>query len=406
MAKEKVTCPDCGKEVKSLGLAAHRRIVHGIGAQNTGEEETIPEGTASITAPKTLTLSGEDLGIADMLIRSGFAKDLNELTHKSLNFTHSNLNRLGGGYKMEQNPREETFEDIEKMKDRNILRKFKELQVKAMEEELENKKSKSPEVKPETDDEEKIIKQMERQIRIKTMKKALDEGEFSLGKMMEMRMMDRMFGDTGKSSEVQALQNQLNSLQQQMQQERLIASQQLQNERVIQKIEQMGKPGMTAQDVLTFTSDKERAVKEIELQLQLQQEKATGEKLAQLQQQIIQAQQGGGLTAQRIQAFNEELKAIKSMASELGESKKGAGEYISETITNIATQLQPALTKMIEQKQQPQQFPPYQEMPQYPPQKIPQEMPQQYPHQSDLTSSEQQISDTMSDMYIKERKQQ
>lgn len=451
--KEMVKCPKCGKEVKKQGLAAHIRIKHegGIVIKQAKPEaplEVPPEIKSTIIASKNINYTGEDLGMADILIKAGYAQDLDELAHKNLRLANSLIN-FQGGKNMEnpkeetfediekmrdrnmvrkfkeherkameeeldmENPKEkqeETFEDIEKMKDRNIIRKFKELQVKAMEEELEDKKQSKSEVKPEIDDEEKIIKQMERQIRIKTMKKALDEGEFSLGKMMEMRMMDRMFGDnTGKSSEVQALQNQLNSLQQQMQQERLVASQQLQNERVIQKIEQMGsqQPGMTAQDVLTFTSDKDRAVKEIGLQLQMQQEKATGEKLAQLQQQIIQAQQGGGLTTQRIQAFNEELKAIKSMAAEFGDKPKGAGEYISETITNIATQLQPALTKMIDQKQQQQQFPPYpQEFPLQPPQEFPQEMPQEYPHQSDLTSSEQQISDTMSDMYIKKRKQQ
>ena len=405
MAEKEFVCDDCGKSFKTVqGLQGHIRFAH----KEPGKKEAPPE-TASITAPKTVNLSGEDLGIADMLIRSGFAKDLNELTHKSLNFTNSNINRIGGYM---ENPREETLEDVNKMRDRDIVRHYKELQIKAMEKELEGKKEK--EEKPS--DEDKVIQQMEKQIRLKALKKASSDDDFDFDKLMKYKMMDKMFGSSGGSSEVQAMQNQLNQLQQQLQQERLVAAQQLQNERVIQKIEQMSQaqPGMTAQDVLTFTSDKATAVKEIDIRLQAEKEKLTTEKLNQLQQQIQQAQQGGGLTTQRLQGFREELKAIKEMQSEIGDREKSGSEVFGEQLTRVAEKALPSLIELGKQRMQQQQFiqpqpPQFSEPEQFHhPDDIensePIEIPESRQQFSEMTPSEKQISNTMSDMYLKKRR--
>lgn len=418
MGKEMVICPDCGKEVKSQGLAAHRRIVHEGLTPGQGKQEA-PQDTASITAPKTITLSGEDLGVADMLLRSGFAKDLNELTHKSLNFTNSNINRIGG-IQMEQPKKEETLEDIDKMRDRDIVRKFKEQQLKSMEKDLEDKQDKKLEKKEPEDEEEKILKQMERSARIKAMKKALDEGDFSLSKMMEMRMMDKMFGGS-ENSGVQALQNQILQMQNQLQQERLVAAQQLQNERVLQKIEQMGnaQPGMTAQDVLAMTAREQTITKEADIKLQEARDKLVAERFNQLQLQMQQAaQQGGGLTPQKTKEFLESINAIKELSAVVNPEgkEKGIGEFIGQNLTNLIPLAKDAMDlgkrnmdlKQQEMMMQAQNLPapiqnPQMQNPEFQPPQETEQFPEQFPPQPEM-SLQQQMDDTMTNMYIKKKK--
>lgn len=244
------------------------------------------------------------------------------------------------------------------------------------------------------------------------MKKALEEkesGGLDIDSLIKWKLMDRMFSNNPEDSRVQAMQNQLQQLQQQLQQEKVSSQQQLQNERVIQRLEQMGsQKGLTAQDVLQFTSDKEAAIKLKDFEIQKERDARVEQRIKEIEKEIRQG--GESLPIQRLTQFREELKAIKEMSHELGEREKSTGEYFSETIGNIAEKAIPPLTQLLEQKrqqqmqmQQPQIFP---QPPQNPGLELKEiENPEEpEPLRADMTGTEKQISDQMSDMYIRKRK--
>ena len=106
-----------------------------------------------------------------------------------------------------------------------------------------------------------------------------------------------------------------------------------------------------------------------------------------------------------LSSFKEQLNTVKELSTMVGEREKGAGEYISETIGNVATQLQPALQNYMEQKQQQAMQPPM--MPQVPmPGQHPQMLQEEYQEpefpmpEAQISESEKQMSNTLSDMYI------
>ena len=104
------------------------------------------------------------------------------------------------------------------------------------------------------------------------------------------------------------------------------------------------------------------------------------------------------------------------MAAEIGQREKGAGEYISETIGQVADKIGPVISDYIKNKeaqkqqamqeiiQQPPietQQPETQPTPSTPEQTQPEPPKQENPF--GLTGSEQELSNQMADMYLKKR---
>lgn len=238
------------------------------------------------------------------------------------------------------------------------------------------------------------------------MKKALEEkegGGLDIDSLIKWKLMDRMFSNP-ENSGVQAMQNQLQQMRQELQQEKLLSQQQLQNERVIQKLEQMrGQQGLTAQDAITFMADKQTAIGQKDIELQ----RLRDERLKEIREEMDEVKQSGGaLGPKRLKELREEIAGIKEMSHELGEREKGAGEYISETIGNVANTLQPAITRLIEQKERQREMQMQMQQPQFQlprnPEPEPVEaQPPEPQYQTDMTETEKQMADQMEQMYIK-----
>jgi len=373
---------------------------------------------------KSIDFSGKDIATMEMLINAGVGEDPSDLAKKGIDLlyrsVHMPFNQQQLNLNQEQmqtkESKEETFEDIDKMKEKDIVRRYKELQIKRMERELNGGNSGQ---KPSED---KLIEQMEKQMKIKSMKETLkDNKEDGMGvdQLFKWKMMDKMFGNSEKSSEsqaVQALQTQVNSLHQQLQQEKASAQQQMQNERMMQKIEQMGnQKGMTAQDVLTFSADKQSVIKAAESEIQKQrdfthkaeQEALRTEQDLKLKELKIEMEKVKSGKKSDLKDFVEKFEEVKRISAVIGEREKGTGEMVMESIGNIAEKAGPALTEFLKAKQQP---PMPQQLPQEFPQEFPQELPPEQPNfesinpSSELTASEKQMSKTMGDIYLKNPK--
>ena len=115
------------------------------------------------------------------------------------------------------------------------------------------------------------------------------------------------------------------------------------------------------------------------------------------------------MAAKSILQIKEQIAAVKEMSKTLGDKEKGAGEYIAETITDVAGKALPALQTLMEQKQQRAMMqPPIQQIetdPQVmqPTSQMPMEQMPVEPNEG-LTPTEQQISNQMEDMYLKRRR--
>ena len=335
-----------------------------------------------------------------------------------LAFSLFNMGSLGKDHAMESNKeqgKEETFEDIDKMKERDTLRRYKELQIRRMEKEVNGGNTGQKPV------EDRTMEQLEKDIRIKSMRKALndDSGGMNLDKMIQLKMMDRMFTNpekSGDSQAVQALQTQLNLIQQQMQQERNIAQQNLQNEKVLQKLEQFANSGKQpdqfkeyVQEINKVNAARDLKIREIEA-VRDKEKDATikismDTKMKELETQIQMAQQYGGMGKKRLKELQEEVTAVKEMGKLLGQDndkEKTAGDYISETVAGTAEKLAPALQAWAERgrQQPPQPQPLAMQHPQAPNPPTPLEpQPLESDPKSDLTRSEKEISDRSSEIY-------
>jgi len=412
LKKNRYYCPDCNKYVKMTKEEKSEPLVKQI-PQPKEPEITKEEPSKSISTKKTVDYDASDLHIGQILIDMGYAKDLGDLTRKNMKLAFSlmNMGSLGKQFNtMELNKeqtKEETFEDIDKMKEKDIVRRYKELQVRRMEKEIDGGKS------GQKMSEDKLIESMEKQMRIKTLKEALkggDEDGLNMDKMFKYKMMGNMFGNPGKSSEsqaFQALQTQLNSLKDQLQNERNLAQQKLQNETVIHKLAEFGnQKGMTAQDVLAFATDKQSVVKAAESEIQKQKEqthKAELEtlkaeqdlKLKELEKEMEKVKSGN---KSDLKGFIEKFKEVKQISAEIGDREKGTGEMVMESLGNVAEKVGPALVEFAKQKQQPvyQSPPPAEQLPQ----ELPPEQPNPEPNPLGLTPSEQDMSNTMESIYL------
>lgn len=414
LKKNRYYCPSCKKYVKTTKKEKSEPLVKEIPSPKEPEINK-EEPSKSISTKKTVDYDASDLHIGQILIDMGYAQDLGDLARKNMKLAFSlmNMGALGKQFNaMELNKeqtKEETFEDIDKMKEKDDLRRYKNLQIKRMEKELNEGNS------GQKLSEDKMIESMEKQIRIKTMKEALKSGNedgMGVNELFKWKIMSSMFDNPGKSSDsqaFQALQTQFNSLQEQMRQERNLAQQKLQNETVIHKLEQFGnQKGMTAQDVLSFTADKQSAVKEAELEIQKQreythkaeQDALRAEQNSKMKELEIEMEKVKSGKQSDLKDFVEKFKEVKQISAEIGEREKGTGEMVMEGLGKVAESVGPSLAELIKQKreqQPPQQLPPPAE--QLPPE-LPPEQPNPEPNPLGLTETERQMSDQNAEMYI------
>ncbi len=398
----KFLCPDCHKFVKveeDEKAEPQVTVIEKPEKSKKKEPEEIQEGPQKlIVAPKTIKYDASDLHMGEILINIGFAKDLNDLTRKNMKLAFSlmNMGALGKQVNaMESN--ENKKEDANEMIDKSLKQQLLQAQIENMSKGGDQKGTDPLSTMM-------LMRMMENQEKGKS---SGDNG--FMNNMMWMQMMQSMAKPQTDSS----LKGEIAELKHQMQMQQMM-NQQAQTQQGNQSSQQF------MQQMESIRADRDKSIKEAEivaqqekdknLQLAFENRRIELESRLKAMEREMKETGGGKMATQRLQQMKEDINAVKEMSGLIGNKEKGAGEYISETVANVATTLQPALTKLIEQKeqqkamqQQTQQFPPEPTTP----------MPAEAygaveeatqnpgPQPSDMTQTEQDISNQMEEMYLK-----
>ncbi len=405
---KKYLCPDCQK---FLSVSDEEKVEPQVVVETKKEDKstqakeilTEQEGAKKIvTMGKNIRYDASDLHMGEILINLGFAKDLNDLSRKNMKLAFSlmNMGAVGKNFNtMELNETNDPNEMIDKS-----------------------------------------LKQQLLQAQIENMKKGNEKGGSDpLSTMMLMRMMENQ--DKGKSSGDNGFMNNLVMMQMmqamskpreesQLQREIADLKHQMQLQQMMNQQQQMQQGNTSSQEFMQrmeeIRSERDRSIKEAEIAAQQERDKnlqmAFDNRRIELENRLqnmekeMKQKSGGQMATTRIKEMQEEIKAIKEMSKILGDKDKTTSENIMEGLTNVANTVGPPLVEVLKQKNQPQivrQLPPepgeYQMVDaQGQPVDLQTEQPVNVapPAQENpegMTTTEREMSNTMSDIYLKKR---
>ena len=394
-------CPDCNLYVKVSDEEKEEPQVTEIPQSQEEEQSGKPEkgkrkepevvqegGTKLIITPKTVKYDAADLHMGEILIDHGFAKDLNDLSRKNMKLAFSLMNMGAVG---------KQFNTMETNQEPDPKRTMAQIQ----EQKLMESYIKSLDSGSHTDP--MMTMMMMRMLENQGKGKESGDNGF-MKEMMQIQMMKTMAG--GNDQQASALQRELADLKHQQSLYQVVAQQQQ-----TQQGNQMSQEFMAKMENIKAERDKE--VKRIEIEAQGQRDKnmqlVFNTKLQEIQndmEKVVTEAKKKGEKAD-LTSFAEQFKTVKELSKMVGDKEKGAGEYIAETVGELGKNVGPALMEFAKQKREQQAMQP-QQMPQ-PPEEL-QEVPQPpqqemtLPSNPELTPSEQEMANTMEDIYIKERK--
>ncbi len=412
-------CPQCNKMVSSPFVS---------------KSETIAESPASkdrpfeILSSRNIKFSGNELAQAEMLIESGVAKNFNDLAKKAFNvlFLKEKLNKAFGTdiNKMENketNPETTTKEpdpgralkaiqegdlfqaQIDKLKQSGSGDNTVELMDRALKQQMLQAQIDGMRGKGNADPLSTMM--MMRMMENQGSGKDVGENNF-MDKMMQIQMMNAM-----KPQADVGLQREIADLKQQMQMQQMLSQQQQQQQGQTSSQEFM-------QAMEKLRAERDQSIKTAEIDAQQERDKnlqlAYDNRRIELESRLKamekeMKEKGGGMATERIKNMKEEIAAVKEMSVLLGDKEKGTGEMIMESLGTVAEKAGPAITEFLKAKREQPPMP--HQLPQEPSQEFPQELPPEQPNpesanpSSELTPSEQQMSDLKSEMYIQKRKE-
>ncbi len=381
-------CPGCNKFVQSPDIKK--------GGETIREVKSSKDRPYEIASSRNIKFSGNELAQAEMLIQSGVASNFNDLAKKAFNilFLKEKVNKAFGM-------------DINKMEreEPNPERTMKEIQQQEMMKAYIEGMRKGNQTDPLSM--MMLMRMMDNKEQGKSSNNVMD-------KMLEIQMMKSVMG--GQNSETSGLQKEIAELKHQM------STQQMLNQN--QQMQQTGQSSQQfMQEMEKIRSERDKSIKQAEVDaqkerdknLQLAFENRRIELEGRLQAIEKEKKQGSGnLASNRIKEMKEEIAAIKELSAMIGDREKGAGEMIVEGLGNVVDKVGPAFTELLKQKRQQTPYPPAQENLPPQPSQVPQEVPPQAfetPNPnldeplppSDMTPTEKEMSDQMSDMYIKKK---
>ncbi len=390
-------CPDCNLYVKVSDEEKTEPQVTEL-PQTEGDEEPsekpergrkkepdmIQEGRAKLLiAPKTIKYDAADLHMGEILINLGFAKDLNDLTRKNMKLAFSLMNMGAVG---------KQFNTMESNQEPDPKRTMKEIQEQEMMKAYIDGMKKGDSTDP--------LMTMMMMRMFENQGKGKETGDNGFMKdLMQMQMLKTMGG--GNDQQSSALQRELADLKHQQSLYQVMAQQQQ-----TQQGNQMSQDFMAKMENIKAERDKE--MKRIEIEAQGQRDKnmqlVFNTKLKEIQTEMQKVAEEAKRKGQKadLSSFKEQFNTVKELSAMMGDKEKGAGEYIADTVGKIGEQVGPALMEFAKQKReqqamQPAQMPPvpeeFQEVPQ-PPQGM------TLPPNPELTPSEQEMANTMEDMYL------
>lgn len=377
-------CPQCNKYITSPNMK-------GKGIESLKEVKPSKDRPYEILSARNIKFSGNELAQAEMLISSGVANNFNDLAKKAFNilFLREKVDKAFRGENNMENQKPNPKETMAQIQEQEMMKAY----IDSM------KKGDSADPMMTM----MMMKMLENQ------NKGVDSGSNGFMKdLMQMQMMKMMSG--GDNQQSNALQRELTDLKQNMQVTQLMSQQ-----NQTQQGSQMNQEYLTKMENIRAERDKD--LKKMEVNAQIQRDKnmqlvfetKVKEIQNEMQRATEEAKSKGGKAD--LTSFKDQLSMVKELSGMVGEREKGAGEYISETITNVAGQLQPAITNYMQQQQQKQMQPQYAQAPpmaEQPPQEAPgnpapapEYVEPEFPMpESDMSSTEHQMSDVMSSIYI------
>jgi len=375
-------CPQCNRMVSSPFVSKSETIA----------ETKSQKGEYQILSSRNIKFSGNELAQAEMLIESGVANNFNDLAKKAFNilFLKEKVNKAFGIdiNKMENKEKETKSDDTSEIIDKSLKQQLLQAQIDNM------KKGGS-----QGGSDALSTMMMMRMMENTGTGKDSNDNNF-MDKMMQIQMMNSM-----KPQADVGLQREIADLKQQMQMQQMLNQQQQQQQGQTSSQEFM-------QSMEAVRSERDQSIKAAEISAQQEKDKnlqlAYDNRRIELESRLkamekeMKEKGSGSMATQRIRDMKEEISAVKEMSVILGDKEKGTGEMVMEGIGTLAEKAGPALAEFLRTKrEQPQQ---------QLSQELPQELPPEQPNpesmnpSSELSPSEQQMSDTMSDMYIQKKK--
>jgi len=376
-------CPQCNRMVSSPFVSKSETIAE------TKSQKGEPY---QILSSRNIKFSGNELAQAEMLIESGVANNFNDLAKKAFNilFLKEKVNKAFGIdiNKMENKEKETKSDDTSEIIDKSLKQQLLQAQIDNM------KKGGS-----QGGSDALSTMMMMRMMENTGTGKDSNDNNF-MDKMMQIQMMNSM-----KPQADVGLQREIADLKQQMQMQQMLNQQQQQQQGQTSSQEFM-------QSMEAVRSERDKSIKAAEISAQQEKDKnlqlAYDNRRIELESRLkamekeMKEKGSGSMATQRIRDMKEEISAVKEMSVILGDKEKGTGEMVMEGIGTLAEKAGPALAEFLRTKrEQPQQ---------QLSQELPQELPPEQPNpesmnpSSELSPSEQQMSDTMSDMYIQKKK--
>jgi len=390
----KYLCPDCQKFLK---VSDEEKVEPQVLVEKREEDKPTKskeilverEGDKKIvTMGKNIRYDASDLHMGEILINLGYAKDLNDLTRKNMKLAFSLMNMGAVG---------KQFNTMESNQEPDPKRTMKEIQEQEMMKAYIDGMKKGDSTDP--------MMTMMMMRMLENQGKGRETGDNGFMKeLMQMQMIKSMSG--GDNQQSSALQRELADLKHQQAMYQAIAQQQQ-----TQQGTQMSQEFMAKME--TIRADRDKEMKKIEAETQKQRDTniqlVFDTKLSEIQTEMKRVAEEAKKKGEKadLSSFKEQFNTVKELSAMMGEREKGAGEYISETIGKAAEQIGPALMDMAKQKReqaiQQQMFP--QALPQAS-QEVPEQPLEPLPQNPELTPSEQEMANTMEDIYIKERKKE
>lgn len=431
---DKRWCPNCKEYIEPVGKKKNQCPECGtFAAKYSPEDEPDEEKKAKrekktkkkgkeykMSSTKPINLSGKDAATAEVLINAGFAKNFSDLVRKGVNLVYSQahmpfqqqLNSGGNSEMGNPNPRKK----MEELQEQNMLDTY----IDNMRKTKQGNPSQTLKDLQEQKLIENYIKNMNKEgqtgqtdpFQFLMLKQMMGNNEAPKNNFTDDLMKIQMLKSLGGSGnqETASLQKEIADLKSNMQMQQLVS----QMEGKQNKPDQF-KEYMTA--ISKINADRDAKIREVEAQRDQQQNETLKTqmdlKLKELGKAVQETrQQGGSLGSQRVAQLKEEISAIKDMATALGERKEGTGEMVMNSLGKVAENVTPALVEMGKQRQlaqqsaqiPEQQSPPNPEIQTNPPNPGKAQSSSEQTIKSEMTDSEKNLSQTMNDMYLKEKK--
>ena len=368
-------CPECNKYTRSPDMK-------GKEIDNLKEVKPSKDRPYEILSSRNIKFSGNELAQAEMLIQSGVASNFNDLAKKAFNilFLKEKVNKAFGIDRniMETNQEPNPERTMKQIQEQEMMKGYIESMKKGSQDPIMTMM---------------MMRMMDNQ------NKGKDAGDNGFMKeLMQIQMMKMFSG--GDNQQANALQREIADLKQGMQVAQLMSQQQQ-----TQQGNQMSQDYIAKMEKIK--ADRDMEMKKIEIKAQEERDKnmqyVFETKVEEIQKEMQRVNEDARRKGEKadLSSFKDQLTMVKDLSTMLGDREKGTGEMVMESLGNVAEKVAPALIQLGQQKQQqqmmPQQMPPQAEQL---PQELPPEQPKPEPNPHGLTPTEQEMSNTMSDIYI------